>query len=430
MTAAVEIEYERPPLVEYQKRAFFNDKRYSYIEAMTKSGKTIGAMAWLLEQAMQGQAINYYWVAPIYPQALIVFERYKRGLPAGIREPLQNPPKIVLPNSHVIWFKGGDEPDSLYGDDVGAAVIDEASRVKEEAFNAVRSTLTATHGPLRCIGNVKGRKNWFYRNCRKAEAGDPNAHFDRITADDAIAAGVISQEEVDDAKRVLSEAAFKELFYCQPSDDAGNPFGIDKIRACMSSLSNRPPVVFGIDLAKSVDWTVVIGLDTLGYVSYFDRWQSPWKETITRIKNIIGRTRTLIDSTGVGDPVVEQIQRSVNAPTEGDFMVVEGVHFTKSSKQQMMEGLASSIHQELIHFPEGPISLELESFEYHYTGKDGSTTGVHYEAMEGANDDCVCALALANKGFMAGSLRPRASMTAGSLPERRDDHRPAWRAQL
>jgi hypothetical protein len=30
--------------------------------------------------------------------------------------------------------------------------------------------------------------------------------------------------------------------------------------------------VFGVDLAKSVDWTVVIGLDALGRVCALDRW--------------------------------------------------------------------------------------------------------------------------------------------------------------
>jgi hypothetical protein len=41
-----------------------------------------------------------------------------------------------LPNGSVVWFKGGDKPDSLYGEDVYAAVIDEASRCKEEVWAA------------------------------------------------------------------------------------------------------------------------------------------------------------------------------------------------------------------------------------------------------------------------------------------------------
>jgi hypothetical protein len=50
---------------------------------------------------------------------------------------------IRLPGGGTMWFKSGDKPDSLYGEDVAAAVIDEATRCKEEVFHAVRSTLTA-----------------------------------------------------------------------------------------------------------------------------------------------------------------------------------------------------------------------------------------------------------------------------------------------
>jgi phage FluMu gp28-like protein len=417
---AIKIKYERPPLTDYQRRIFFHDKRYAFIEAMTKSGKTVGAMSWLLERAMHDRATNYYWVAPIFPQSMIAYERFKRGLPNELRHPKENPPQIELANNHLIWFKSGDDPDNLYGDDVGAAVLDEASRMKEEVFNAVRSTLTATGGPMRCIGNVKGRKNWFYKMCRKAEEGDPNAVFERITAEDAIAAGIISREEIEDARRFLSEQAFKELYYCEPSDDGGNPFGLDRIAACVTPLTNRSPVVYGIDLAKSVDWTVVIGLDALGYVCRFERWQSPWVETMQRIIAIVGKGRALIDSTGVGDPIVEQIQRKSSG-------LIEGIKFTRPSKQQLMEGLASSISQHTIHFPDGPIRSELESFEYHYSIIGGASTGVRYEAAEGMYDDCVCALALANQGFGSGNFRPLAAMTTGSLPQNTP---PSWTRDL
>jgi phage terminase large subunit-like protein len=76
---------------------------------------------------------------------------------------------VTLINGAVIWFKSGDKPDSLYGEDVYAAVIDEASRFKEEAYIAIRTTLTYTKGPIRIIGNVRGRKNWFFKMARRAE---------------------------------------------------------------------------------------------------------------------------------------------------------------------------------------------------------------------------------------------------------------------
>lgn len=375
--------YQRPWMYAKQEAAIFAPERIAVIEASTKSGKTVGCMVWLAEQAMRGRpGRNYWWVAPIYPQAKIAFRRLKRGLPAQVYTTNESELTITLANGAVLWFKGADKPDSLYGEDVYAAVIDEASRCKDEAWHAVRSTLTQTRGPIRIIGNVKGRKNWAYQLARKAEAGEPGMHFTRLTAWDAVEGGVLDGQEIEDAQRQLPENVFRELYLAEASDDEGNPFGITAIRACIAPLSTADPTVWGWDLAKSRDWTVGIGLDVDGATCRFSRWQGPWEMTTDRIVAETRRARALVDSTGVGDPILERLQRGRTN--------YEGYHFTGPSKQRLMEGLAVAIQRREVTFPEGPISTELESFEYVYT-----RTGVHYSAPEGQHDDCVCALALA-----------------------------------
>lgn len=381
-----EIEYRRPWLYPRQLEAIFHDRRYGCIEASTKAGKTVGCIAWLFERAAidGGPGRNFWWVAPIFPQAKIAFRRLKQYLPLSLYSANESELTITLLNGAVIWFKGADKPDSLYGEDVYAAVLDEASRMKEDAWIAVRSTLTATRGPIRLIGNVKGRKNFFYHLCRKAESGEPNMAYHVITAYDAVEGGVVTLEEIEDARRLLPEQVFNELYLCRPSDDGGNPFGLMAIAACVSPLSDKPPAVWGWDLAKSVDWTVGIALDEMGRVCRFERWQMPWQETILRIKELTGGTPALVDSTGVGDAVLEALQKG-----RGNF---EGFKFTSQSKQQLMEGLAVAIQQRHIAYPGGIIRMELEQFEYEYT-----RTGVRYSAPDGLHDDCVCALALAVK---------------------------------
>jgi len=214
--------YSRPYIYPAQEQAIFHGKRYGLIEASTKTGKTIGCIIWLAEQAMMGRVgNNYWWVAPIFPQAKIAFRRLKRGLPREYYIANESEMSLTLVNGAVIWFKGADKPDSLYGEDVHAAVVDEASRVKEEAWYAVRSTLTATRGKVRIIGNVKGRKNWFYGLCRRAQSGDDDYHYSKITAYDAAEAGILSLEEVEDAKRTLPDAVFRELYLAEASDDGG-----------------------------------------------------------------------------------------------------------------------------------------------------------------------------------------------------------------
>lgn len=376
--------YRRPWMYEKQSAAFFNDARYSWIEGSTKSGKTVASIAWLFEQTLAGQpGYNYLWIAPIYAQAKIAYRRFKRGLPPALWSANDSELRLELLNGTTIWFKGGDNPDSIYGEDYHAAVIDEASRCKDDVWTAVRSTLTATQGPVRAIGNVRGRGNFHYRMCRTAEAGAPNMLYFKITALDAVAGGILPQAEIDDARRQLPEHVFRELYLAEPSDDGGNPFGLDHIRACVAPLSEDRPAAIGVDLAKSVDWTVMVGLDRQARTCGFDRWQhTPWDETERRILDLGGHVPMLIDSTGVGDPIVERLQKKRTG--------IEGFKFTAQSKQRLMEGLAAAIQSRQVSFPDGPIRAELEMFEYQY-----HRHGVRYAAAEGAHDDCVMALALA-----------------------------------
>jgi len=378
------IEYERPWLTDYQLEALFGPERFSVVEGSSKAGKTAPCLIWLAEQAMAGKAgRNYWWVAPVYQQAEIAYRRMKRGLPNELLTKHDSDRWIDLPNGARMWFKSAEKSDNLYGEDVYAAVIDEASRIREESWYAVRSTLTATKGPLRIIGNVKGRRNWAYQLARKAEAGEPNMIYRKFTAYDAVAAGILDGEEVEQAKRDLPEAVFRELYLAEPSDDGGNPFGIAAIARCIRPLSSKKPVVWGWDLAKSHDWTVGIALDEDGAVCRFERFQLSWDATIERIVSLTGTTKALVDSTGVGDPILEMLQKRPGTH-------FEGYKFTSESKQKLMEGLAVAIQKEEITFPDGPIRSELEMFEFEYT-----RLSVKYSAPEGMHDDCVCSLALA-----------------------------------
>lgn len=393
--------YNRPDLYKKQSAAFFNEARIACCEASTKSGKTHGCMAWLFEKAlMEGKpGRNYWWVAPVYLQAKIAYRRLRDAIPVALRHANDSEMSLRLLNGATIMFKSAEKPDNLYGEDVFAAVIDEASRMRAEAWYAIRSTLTFTRGQIRIIGNVRGRSNWFFKLCRRAEGGDEGMSYMKITAKDAVEAGVLAPEEIEGAKKDLPEAVFLELYMAEPSDSGVNPFGYTHIKACTDpAISSGLPIGFGIDLAKSVDWTVSIALDQTMAVCRFDRFQKPWKETVVELHAANGKTPALVDSTGVGDPVLEALQDG------GRSTQYEGLKFSSQSKQMLMEGLAVAIQQQKIRFPDGPIRTELEAFEYEYT-----RTGVRYSAPEGIHDDCVIALALAWRkcSFQAG-ISPQA----------------------
>lgn len=388
------INYTRPFLYPYQTEILDSPARFTCTEAATKVGKTASHIIWLFEEALKckkGQSC--WWIAPSFSQAKMAFDRMKDAIKdKSFYTVNETNLLITLITGAKMQFKTGDKPDNLYGDDVYAAVMDEASRCREAAWFALRSTITSTGGKCKFIGNVKGRKNWFYKISQKAKnGGDTNYQYFKITAYDAAAAGMLTKdgrpfiEEIESAKVDLPESVFKELYLAEASEDGSNPFGIQFIQQCIFPISINPSVAFGGDLAKSVDWTVEIGLDKYGSTSHFRRYQMDWRSTISSFV-ALPPAPTRMDSTGVGDPIVEAVQAARQNVT--------GFKFNQYSKQQLMEGLALAIQQKKISFPPGIIVDELESFEYEYT-----RTGVRYTAPDGMTDDCVCALALAYDQF-------------------------------
>lgn len=225
------IRYVRPPMYPKQEHALFCDERYGVVEASTKAGKTVGCLCWLHEQAALTGAENrhYWWIAPIRRQTRIAYRRLKTYLPPGSFGWHETEMTITLRNGAVLVFLGAEDPDTLYGEDVYAAVIDEATRIKAESWYAVRSTLTATQGPVRIIGNVKGSRNWAYKLARKAESGARNHHYAKLTVWDAVEAGIFPESEALDAQETLPEAVFKELYLAEPADDGDRFFQVEKI---------------------------------------------------------------------------------------------------------------------------------------------------------------------------------------------------------
>jgi hypothetical protein len=260
------------------------------------------------------------------------------------------------------------------------AIIDEAAfnrNLWQSWTEAIRPTLTDLKGSAWFMSTPKG-KNDFYKLWMRGQTNEPDWMSWQMPT---ITNPFIDASEIEAARRDLPELAFKQEYLAEFNDNVANPFGLDYIRICTGQLSNEPAVCYGIDLAKSFDWTVIIGLDRFGVVSHFERFQRPWNETKEIIRRL-PRGAIKIDSTGVGDPITEDIQRD-----RGD---VHSFKYTSTSKQQLMEGLAAAIHQRKVIYPEGVIKAELESFEYQMTG-----TGVKYTAPPGLHDDCVNALALA-----------------------------------
>jgi hypothetical protein len=352
-------------------------KRFNVLDCGRRFGKSKLAANILSENALEGHPGAYF--APTYKLLEGTFKDILTALQSLISRKHDNQ-RIELITGGSIEFWSLENPLAGRSRKYKVAIIDEAAfnrNLWQSWTEAIRPTLTDLKGSAWFMSTPKG-KNDFYKLWMRGQTGEPDWMSWQMPT---ITNPFIDAAEIEAARRDLPELAFKQEYLAEFNDNVANPFGLDYIRICTGQMSNEPAVCYGIDLAKSFDWTVIIGLDRFGTVCHFDRFQRPWNETKEIIRRL-PRAAIKIDSTGVGDPITEDIQRD-----RGD---VHSFKYTSTSKQQLMEGLAAAIHQRRVIYPEGVIKAELESFEYQMTG-----TGVKYTAPPGLHDDCVNALALA-----------------------------------
>jgi predicted phage terminase large subunit-like protein len=225
MTTTV-IEYRRPRLYDAQEAAIFAPTRFAAVEASTKAGKSVGCLAWIVEEALRGpgDGATYPWISPAYSLSQNMYRRTKRMLGSeAVAATNESDLALTLANGAQLWYRSGDRPDLLYGFDSHGLVIDEASRVSEESWHAAYSTLSATNGRARLIGNVSLKRDWFWKLCREIEAGDrPDWSYARLTWEHAVDAGVIPLSVIEEAQRSLPGPVFEALYEArQPSEGMG-----------------------------------------------------------------------------------------------------------------------------------------------------------------------------------------------------------------
>jgi hypothetical protein len=350
-------------------------------------GKSELSQIEIITNALVGKNVAY--ITPTYQLARVFFEKLIKAVPF---ESNKSELSIKFPNDGSVEFFTGERLDNLRGRKFHLVVIDEASfipNLEEGWLNSIRPTLTDYKGRSLFLSTPKG-KNFFYSLYLKN--GEPDWESFKFTTYDN---PHIDKTEIDDARTQIPQVVFEQEYMANPSENAANPFGSAFIKQCTFELSHEPPIAFGVDLAKSVDFTAIIGLDKNGSVCHFERFQKDWRQT-KQVINSLPKVPILMDSTGVGDPIFEDLQR--------DGVNVQGYKFSSTSKQQLMEGLASAIHQRKITFPEGHITQELEIFEYQYT-----SFGVKYSAPQGFHDDCVMALGLAWHHYVRNQAQGRYS---------------------
>jgi len=150
-----------------------------------------------------------------------------------------------------------------------------------------------------------------------------------------------------------------------------------------------------VDLAKYQDFSVITPFDLYTFkAKKQERFnQIDWnlqKAIIESNARKYNNAQLKIDRTGVGDPVVEDLERrGLNIGDDGAIV------FSTRSRRELLDNLALLLEQDKIKIPndEGLIS-ELEAFQYTLTDKGK----IEVKTRKGFHDDRVMSLALAVHG--------------------------------
>jgi hypothetical protein len=358
------------------------DARFKVMMCGRRFGKTLIAMVICIQKMLNGEAVAY--CVPEFGLGKDFFREILKYIPSEIiKTDNKSELYIELITGGTLKFFSGEALNSFRGRKYHYVIVDEAAFItdlKEAWDTAIRPTLSDYRGGALFISTPNG-KEYFYSMYMKGrdelQTEYKSFHFSSNMNP------YFSQEEFDAAKKSIPAFRFNQEYLALPGENQNNPFGTDNINLnIIPELSNEPTVVYGIDVAKYSDYTVIIGLDINGNMTYFDRFQSPWAITAHKIKDLPDGILKVMDSTGVGDVLLEQII--------DDTPNLIGFKFTTESKPKIVYELINAVEKGMVKFNQ-QTGDEMFVYTYKYT----STGHIKFEAQSGYNDDCVTALAIA-----------------------------------
>jgi len=271
------------------------------------------------------------------------------------------------------------------------AVINEAAFVPhlEYAWNSViRITLADLQGSAVVSGTPKGR-NFFWHLFRLGEDDrEPEwSSFQQTSWDNPY----ISRSELQHLKDTLPEIIYRQEILAEFIDDQGGVFRRVQEAAILEPsepIAGRQYIA-GVDVASSIDYTVVTVMDTeskdMVFLDRFNRVDYPvLEDRLAAVYARWGLQSMTIEANSIGRPVIDHmLERGLS---------VRAFTTTSATKQAIIQGLQSAFEHGNIRVIDDPILVgELLSFE----SKRNASGSFSYSAPDGMHDDTVMSLAIA-----------------------------------
>jgi hypothetical protein len=381
-----------------QFEIFFGHKaKRKYVPKGRRFGLTRGYANFVVEKLAEGVS-PILWVDTVQGNIEKYYQRYispiLKPIPAGYHhwDPKSKELRLF---DRIVDFRSAERPELIEGFAYRLILLNEAGIILRDRYlwENTLQPMMLDYDPDVIVGGTPKGGGLFEELVAKAK-DDPRSWTKTYTTYDN---PLLQRGEIDKLAADLPEHVRQQEIYGQFVSDKGSVFRFLK-ESLDRTLQPKPhwepnrKYFMGVDLAKHVDWTVIIVIDDLGRMVHLNRfnkldWEYQQQVIIETAKAY--KAKVLLDSTGVGDPIFDALKNK--------GMTLDGYKFTSDSKKKLIEGLMLAFEMKKLKLFEAPIPFADALFdELRLFGYEISATGtLRYGAPEGFHDDCVVALALA-----------------------------------
>lgn len=391
-----------------------------------RSGKDKTTWNYTIKRATQ-EVGTYFYFLPTYTQAKkVIWDgmdkdgfRFLDHIPKELlASKNETEMRIELKNGSIIQLVGADNIDRIVGTNPIGVVFSEYSIMKPTVWDLIRPILTENGGWAIFIFTPRG-KNHAWKLMMQAQ-GDSDKWFAQILT--VKETNAISKEALESEAKEMPQDLFNQEFNCEFIEGAGQFFR--NFNACVTRekaiIDPTHTYHIGVDLAKYQDYTVVtvIDLSTFDVVeierfNQIDYTLQKARIEACSLRYTFGGRKPLIniDSTGVGEPIYDDLaRRGLN---------VNPFKFTEQSRWDLLTNLQLKLEGTVITIPENQVLLnELGAMQYQMSERGKLKVAV----PEGTHDDTIMSLGLAvwempNNRVLArvGSIRNLSA--SGGMPD-------------
>jgi phage FluMu gp28-like protein len=376
-----------------------------------QSGKTTTIAMKAIIFADTNPKVTVLITSPSLRQSMIMFDRIATFVYSAAR--LRN--KIVRATRTLIHFENGSRiialpcsENLLRGYTAQMVICDEASFMPEEVITQVIfPMLSTTDGYAIFLSTPWGKDHFFYR-----AFVNPAYSVHKVKSEQC---PLIKKEFLEEMKANMTREAYLMEYEAEFVEALNSYFSQALIRSCVE-LAQRLSVELytnletsfptadyycGVDFGKLQDYSVITVLRREGNVlKLVYMYQFPLETPYTNVIGHLVRAyqkfhfrRVLVDQTGLGEPVLEEIRNQ-------GIRYAQGLKFTVQTKEDLLTTLKIAMEQNRLAIPyHRQLCEQINEQQYAYS-KSGH---LQFSHPENSHDDMLWSLAL---GVYTGTQAP------------------------